>query len=155
MEVLTKVEDSNKLEVKSKKWKRIEWIDWLKAIGIFLVSLGHSNCVPKLRKYIYSFHMPLFFILGGATFRPEKYEGVIECVKDKAKKLLLPYLCINLFTIPFWYIYCKYMSNRIFNIYDIIKGIFIGNDDIVLLINRTNMVHTYFVFRRSIILYIV
>lgn len=79
--------------------------------------------------------MPLFFLLGGATFRPDKYKNVMECIKDKAKKLLLPYLCINIFTIPFWYVYCNYMANKTFSILEIIKGILIGNDDIVLLIN--------------------
>lgn len=122
-----------KTQVKCKK--RIEWIDYLKAIGIFLVSLGHSNCNLTLRKYIYSFHMPLFFILGGITFNPNKYKGIIECIKDKTKKLLLPYLCINIFTIPFYYIYCNYIGNKTFDIVQIIKGLLIGNNDIVILVN--------------------
>ena len=79
--------------------------------------------------------MPLFFILGGATFRPEKYSGIMDCIKDKAKKLLIPYLCINLFTIPFWYIYCNYMSNKVFDIIEILKGIIIGNANINMIVN--------------------
>lgn len=39
--------------------KRDNYIDLLKGIAIFLVVLGHHDTV--LKKYIYSFHMQLFF----------------------------------------------------------------------------------------------
>lgn len=47
----------------------MEWVDWTKIIGIFLVTLGHGNLVSvELNTFIYSFHMPLFFILSGILF---------------------------------------------------------------------------------------
>ena len=56
--------------------KRIEWIDVAKGVGIVLVSFGHlrngdgeSVWLPALDvpiDAIYLFHMPLFFLLGGA-----------------------------------------------------------------------------------------
>ena len=49
-----------------KKSKNIAFIDTLKAIGIILVVIGHNDTI--LTKYIYSFHMPLFFFLSGITF---------------------------------------------------------------------------------------
>ena len=49
---------------------RIEWIDCLKGLAIFAVVLGHmpytSNTI-HLKNIIYSFHMPLFFLLAGCT----------------------------------------------------------------------------------------
>lgn len=40
---------------------RIDWIDTLKGLGIFLVFLGHTALINKvIDHYIYSFHMPLF-----------------------------------------------------------------------------------------------
>jgi fucose 4-O-acetylase-like acetyltransferase len=39
-------------------------IDFIKSIGILLVVLGHIN--SPFGKFIYSFHMPLFFIISGA-----------------------------------------------------------------------------------------
>ena len=45
---------------------RIEYLDAAKAIGIFLVILGHcfnKVSVPYLHNFICSFHMPLFFRL--------------------------------------------------------------------------------------------
>lgn len=43
--------------------KRIDWVDWMKAIGIYLVVLGHFYSVGE--KFIYVFHVPLFFVISG------------------------------------------------------------------------------------------
>ena len=54
--------------------KRIEWLDNLKALAIFLVVLGHtglegqSEIISMIRTWIYEFHMPLFFWLSGISF---------------------------------------------------------------------------------------
>lgn len=74
------------------KNQRIEWIDIAKGIGIILVVLGH--CVVKtdyVHKFIFSFHMPLFFILSGYCFHAEKYSGIKEVFLKKAIALLVPY----------------------------------------------------------------
>ena len=45
---------------------RLNYIDWVKAIGIFLIVIGH--CLPAYtmpRTLIYSFHVPLFAFAGG------------------------------------------------------------------------------------------
>ena len=52
------------------KGKRIEWIDVSKGITIILMMIGHY--VPygsQVRNFIFAFHMPLFFILSGYTFK--------------------------------------------------------------------------------------
>ena len=50
--------------------QRIHWVDCAKAIGSLLVIIGHTRLeVRELRVLIYSFHMPLFFLLSGVTFR--------------------------------------------------------------------------------------
>lgn len=52
-----------------RKGKRIEWIDVAKAICILLMIAGHTYPVgSKVRNIIFSFHMPLFFILSGYNF---------------------------------------------------------------------------------------
>lgn len=63
---------------------RIIWIDNAKAIAILLVVVGHiiqfmyspegfdQNIVFR---YIYAFHMPLFFLLSGLVTKP--FGGVI------------------------------------------------------------------------------
>lgn len=46
------------------------WIDFAKTIGLLLMILGHGNMVnDEFRCYIYSFHMPLFFIISGLLTR--------------------------------------------------------------------------------------
>ncbi len=114
-----------------KNRKRIEWIDWIKAIGIFLVVIGHGHCTPKSRLWIYSFHMPLFFLVSGATFNYLKYKNLKECIIARARGLIIPYICINIFTLPFWYIYYTYLSTKVFNLGNTIKAILIGNTEIM------------------------
>lgn len=55
--------------------KRIAWIDCAKGIAMLLVILGHTvanngNAIEQMiRGGIFSFHMPLFFILSCVTFK--------------------------------------------------------------------------------------
>lgn len=47
--------------------KHLHWLDIAKGIGIILVVIGH--CVFPNHLLIDSFHMPLFFVLAGLTFK--------------------------------------------------------------------------------------
>jgi len=70
--------------------ERIKWVDMAKTIGILTIVLGHTVAEGMLKTYVYSFHIPLFFFLSGATFRvKDKTFG--KFVKDKAMGLLVPY----------------------------------------------------------------
>lgn len=72
--------------------KRIDWIDVAKGYGIILVVLGHCfNKGSALHNWIFSFHMPLFFILSGYCFRVDKYSSVKNLIMDKGRSLLIPY----------------------------------------------------------------
>ncbi len=54
--------------------KRIEYIDIAKGIGILLVVMGHNDFAlvsPFFYKFIYAFHMPLFFFVSGMLFKSE------------------------------------------------------------------------------------
>ena len=72
--------------------KRIEWLDDLKGFAIFLIVLGHvlatfanmTKALPHevsnvLFKFIYSFHVPLFFIIAGITFTAK--DGFLKILK--------------------------------------------------------------------------
>ncbi len=73
--------------------KRIDWIDALKGFGIFCVTFGHCNPWSPLEKYIYSFHMFLFFFISGFLFtiKEDRKKMLINCFK----KLLLPFIAWN------------------------------------------------------------
>ena len=70
--------------------KRIDWLDVSKAIAVLLMVIGHTpRLASGVRTLIFSFHMPLFFILSGYTFRIPADSRVF--FKKSAKRLLLPY----------------------------------------------------------------
>ncbi len=80
--------------------QRVEWADTLKAIGIFLVFLGHLQLSNKLViSYIYSFHMPLFFFVSGLFF---KYSDVTNGFKSffikKLRTRMVPYVLFGILT---------------------------------------------------------
>lgn len=70
------------------KGKRLEWIDTARGIAMLCVILGHMN-IGGLKHIIFSFHMPLFFLLGGFFLKPQKISALTA---KKAKHLLIPYL---------------------------------------------------------------
>lgn len=79
--------------------KRIEWIDIAKAVAIVLVGIGHYSCPKILMAFIYSFHMPLFFILSGITFNTSKYTFQQFFIR-KLKTLVFPWcLAVVLYTV--------------------------------------------------------
>ena len=49
--------------------KRIDWLDIAKGIVIICTIIGHSVGKDRIIVFIFSFHMPLFFILSGYTIK--------------------------------------------------------------------------------------
>lgn len=97
-------------------------IDVCKGIGIILMLIGHSavlmgNWSNLLFKIIYSFHMPLFFIISGYFFKPLSFK---DNVKKSGRRLLIPYLFASLISILLvWIIFPA-------NVFSLIKGVFVG-----------------------------
>lgn len=52
--------------------KRIEEIDVAKGLGIIMTILGHNLDNEYINTFIYSFHMPLFFVLTGLVMRKKE-----------------------------------------------------------------------------------
>lgn len=88
------------------KGKRIEYIDQIKGLAIFLVvlahimawtyqswevALQHKSVAPMLWwRIIYSFHMPLFFCVSGYLCSIKK--GYTTFLKNKIKTLIIPFV---------------------------------------------------------------
>lgn len=83
--------------------KRIEWIDIAKAFGIFLVILGHTEIPSSLQTAIYDFHLPLFFIIAGLTFKKENFSQFPEFLKKKFRTLIVPYIGFSAILFAFWF----------------------------------------------------
>lgn len=79
--------------------KRLNYLDMAKGIGIFLVVLGHIEYIQEgTMKWIFSFHMPLFFVVGGILFRLKEEEKRLPGVtlSRKVRGILTPYLSFSL-----------------------------------------------------------
>ena len=79
----------------TKVGRRIEYIDIAKALGIILVIAGHAvSSDTEIKRILYSFHMPLFFMLSGMLLKPKAtYDYVTwkTLAVKKLKMLMLPY----------------------------------------------------------------
>lgn len=74
---------------------RLNTLDIAKGIGIIFVVFAHVNYTPSLLVLIYSFHMPLFFILAGMVFNREKYPTFKDFIKRRWKTMIIPYLIFS------------------------------------------------------------
>ncbi len=86
-------------------------LSYARGIAIILVVIGHaieylhlgsSNgglFLMETRKWIYLFHMPLFFFMSGFFAKEVKFtdsdKTIVTFIKDKAMKLLIPYFSMT------------------------------------------------------------
>lgn len=71
------------------KGNRIGWADTARGIAMLCVILGHMGVSKYMVYIIFSFHMPVFFLLGGYFLKPGDNKSFII---KKAKHLLIPYV---------------------------------------------------------------
>lgn len=111
------------------KKERIIWIDQLKAIGFIFVILGHMKMDSTVKSYIYSFHMPLFFMISGLTLNTEKILNT--SFKDYFKKLfqrmVIPYFWIEVLCLAAICVIEALPKGSKVAIGENIKGIFVAN----------------------------
>lgn len=83
--------------------KRVDWIDCAKGIAILATIVGHSvtqgRSESMVRGLVFSFHMPLFFILSCATYQcstnmAEFKNKTIKAMKHLLKPAMLTYIII-------------------------------------------------------------
>lgn len=93
--------------------QREPWADNAKFIGIALMVLGHNSLANQsLTDFIYSFHMPLFFMLSG-YFASTKDERFLPYLQKNVRSLLVPYLTFCIVALPFFY-YCLWNNRAIY-----------------------------------------
>ncbi|HBX69937.1 MAG TPA: hypothetical protein DEH25_11330 [Chloroflexi bacterium] len=92
---------------------RITYLDTAKALGIFLVFYGHivseisglgSQAAFIQYKFIFSFHMPFFFLVAGFFFR-RRFQSLGREMKDLFLKRMLPVYLFGLIMLPLWPLY--------------------------------------------------
>lgn len=85
---------------------RVESIDILRGVAIILVVLGHMTYTANnigLKELVYSFHMPMFFVLAGCTaeLSMRRCLTISRFLKGKFIALFIPYLVWNFLPLPF------------------------------------------------------
>lgn len=94
---------------------RIYWIDALKAMAIILVVIGHTPGIQgynNLVKYIYSFHIPLFFLISGVLFGYESVgKTLLLFLQKQARTLLVPYFVGGLLTYIPWLLIARHFGS--------------------------------------------
>ena len=93
---------------------RIEELDYAKGLAIFLVIMGHATdnlATPLWRLTIYSFHMPLFFMVAGMVIKPAEIKErgtILEFLRKNFTALMVPYIIWAL--IYSWFSYENFAS---------------------------------------------
>lgn len=86
---------------------RIEWVDWLKGLAIFLIVFGHtipySDKLSTIQHYIVSFHVPLFFLISGFLIKKSD-EKFLTYAKRKFLSIMIPFYIFGiLYMVPYFF----------------------------------------------------
>lgn len=96
------------------------------------IVMGHPmHTSLALGELLYSFHVPLFFILSGALLRPEKYQSLRDYLVHQVKKILLPYFALYTCNIAFWYTNWKVIAQASSSTKMVMAGVYTANQTII------------------------
>lgn len=110
---------------------RVIWIDQLRALAFYAVILGHLNVGDNLRVWLYSFHMPLFFMISGFILNIEKIQKASfrDYASKLSKKLLVPYMWLQMFSFILRFA-VSLIRNKPVSVKEYLFGILIGHSSI-------------------------
>lgn len=112
------------------KKDRILWIDQLKGLAFLFVIFGHTAGInTDLKSWVYSFHMPLFFIASGflLDFGKLSRSSFKEYFLKNFRGLFVPYVWLNFFCIAIRYIMVIFITHKPLNIPGYLRGIALSN----------------------------
>lgn len=69
-------------------------ISIIKGLGIILMVIGHTN--SPFRDFIYLFHMPLFYMISGFLFDPNKIYDKKTFLLKRLRRLYIPFILWNI-----------------------------------------------------------
>jgi fucose 4-O-acetylase-like acetyltransferase len=88
--------------------KRQVWVDVARTLALILVVVGHPVGPAVYTKYIYWFHMPVFFLLSGYLFKPpDGWSSLGSWLSKRSRELLVPYCAylVLLTLVRYFYVY--------------------------------------------------
>jgi len=101
----------------------VMYVYYLKVFAILLVVIGHTNTI--FTKFIYSFHMPLFFFISGYFL---KVTDISNILRRDFRKLLCPYFLFALLSIIVASVKNVVLGREHFLMHDMFLGIIYGMD---------------------------
>lgn len=84
---------------------RIKWLDIYRGIGILLMVYGHICYSAIAYRWIYSFHMAIFFTASGYVY---KGRNIAADIAHRARGILLPYISFGVITLLYWYFFERF-----------------------------------------------
>lgn len=130
--------------------QRLDYIAWIQFIGVLSVIYGHSmnsidvpQWILETKYWVYTFHMPLFFVVSAYLFsfyggfsHKGGYKGTLWA---KFERLIIPYIIWNVLFIAPKYFLADYSVDHI----ELSPGYFLH----IMLSPRDNILgHTWFLF---------
>lgn len=106
---------------------RKDYIDIAKGIAIIFVVLGHTTHVDFARSYFLQSCLPIFFVISGIFYKPDKYDGLLAYIKKQAGLLLIPYVFFFLLTFSYWALIERNFRGADVSLSSQILGLFYGN----------------------------
>lgn len=95
--------------------QRISWLDVAKGIVIVLMVIGHTSIPEPLSKYIWSFHMPFFFVVSGLLYNEQKYQKFIDFFFSRTQSLMIPYILMTVVVMSLLWIIDCFRTSEIYN----------------------------------------
>lgn len=76
--------------------QRYLWVDTLKFLGMVAIYVGHfGNSAGYSYLYVFSYHVPLFFLASGFFANSSTQLSFIDYMKKKSKTILVPYFIFS------------------------------------------------------------
>jgi fucose 4-O-acetylase-like acetyltransferase len=111
---------------------RLHWVDYAKGIGIFLVIVGHvlrglvnssilqpSALLLLVDRWIYGFHMPLFFFISGLFVKRSLSKPFKDFLLDKLYVIAYPYFLWSLIQMSIQALASRYTNTNQISLADI------------------------------------
>jgi fucose 4-O-acetylase-like acetyltransferase len=79
------------------KENRMHWVDICRCFFIIAIVVGHVFKSGYLRQWLFSFHVPAFFLISGYCFN--YIDNAKMFVKKKVRTIVVPYFAFSIFSI--------------------------------------------------------
>lgn len=112
--------------------ERKDWIDQLRGFAFFIVVLCHASVLGVISHVGAAFHMPLFFMISGLLFYPEKVleRSLISQVGHKFQSIIIPYFWVVFSLFPIWVLNYRVLRKGKANYWHTLIGNLVSQDKI-------------------------